>query len=793
MQLGKQRDKLMHADLDTICEEVLRLIKNQHNLLNELLEIPDLLKESSADDPIRTDSQAVKEWQELLNLEKQNVENREMTLAVIGTMKAGKSTTINAIVGLDILPNRNLPMTCLATLIRHLPGQKEPVLKFPKRKPIEEMINKIEVKLFSLYKENKLSLLDIYNTNDGIEVINNILGGKFRQIQNRYEGPKNISNFLKNLNDLMRLATDQYIKLNFPIQEYNNKNDLPTIEVEFSYLANIQQVNKGSFTLLDTPGPNEYKLAEQFTKIIRKQITSASAVLAVVDYSQLRGEAENTIRTELLNQIDYIDNRLFVLVNKFDQRRCTGDMEYDEVRQYILTNFLHNNNKKYQLPEERVYPVSSLHAYLSNRVMREIKAKGGLPSPDNGNEEYPWLEDFGKAALGVFWTEDIQNKKRVESAATELLRRSQFEQPITEVILKAASRAAFICSESANDRMLGIGEYVDKFLEARLMGLTESVENIHQLINNLAKSIKDVKNGEKEVEEASKTQEKYEDVKEKLKENLENYFKISEEELMKLENKRKLPPNNLQLEFSSEVEAKDVSDKIDKGIMRILYEYTQDLESKLKELSNHLEIEIPKTVEKKVGVILEEAAKKLNNDRFSILFTVPELHIEDDFLDLGLVLESSIQERIEQKPTMKKRKVDNFFWGSIPRFFGNIFNNDDWGYETSIGKNNVTCYVVDIKLKKENCFNKLDNNFTNFTNNSQGYFNEILKPVLDQYFNNLKIYLERFRGDLKDSLAIHKMSAKEQLERKERISELINRVELHKKLVKSIKQTVKQL
>lgn len=31
----------------------------------------------------------------------------EMVLAVVGTMKAGKSTTINAIVGTEILPNRN--------------------------------------------------------------------------------------------------------------------------------------------------------------------------------------------------------------------------------------------------------------------------------------------------------------------------------------------------------------------------------------------------------------------------------------------------------------------------------------------------------------------------------------------------------------------------------------------------------------------------------------------------------------------------------------------------------------
>jgi replication fork clamp-binding protein CrfC len=67
----------------------------------------------------------VKNWQEILNNEAQKVDKLEMVLAVVGTMKAGKSTTINAIVGSEILPNRNHPMTSLPTLIKHRIGQKE--------------------------------------------------------------------------------------------------------------------------------------------------------------------------------------------------------------------------------------------------------------------------------------------------------------------------------------------------------------------------------------------------------------------------------------------------------------------------------------------------------------------------------------------------------------------------------------------------------------------------------------------------------------------------------------------
>ncbi|MBP5975160.1 dynamin family protein [Brasilonema sp. CT11] len=139
---------MMHADLiEAIRKEVLRLISNQNDLLDELLEMPDLLKENSEDGQQRTDSNKVKKWKKIINDEAQKVNEQEMVLAVIGTMKAGKSTTINAIVGSEILPNRNHPMTSLPTLIRHKIGQKEPILYFSKYQPIEKMVHDIKEKL----------------------------------------------------------------------------------------------------------------------------------------------------------------------------------------------------------------------------------------------------------------------------------------------------------------------------------------------------------------------------------------------------------------------------------------------------------------------------------------------------------------------------------------------------------------------------------------------------------------------------------------------------------------------
>ena len=62
-----------------------------------------------------------------------------LVLAVVGTMKAGKSTTINAIVGREIMPNCNRPMTALPTLIRHVPGRVQPLLRPQKVQPLNHL------------------------------------------------------------------------------------------------------------------------------------------------------------------------------------------------------------------------------------------------------------------------------------------------------------------------------------------------------------------------------------------------------------------------------------------------------------------------------------------------------------------------------------------------------------------------------------------------------------------------------------------------------------------------------
>ena len=138
--------------INELCHEAQRLLSFSIEKLNEASNVPDILQqEKSPQTSLDFSVEGIKNQIEVLTGEQQKLTNKEMVLAVVGTAKAGKSTTINAIVGTEVLPNRNRPMTALPTLIRHTKGQKEPILYFPHTSPINRLMNTLKKEL----KNNK--------------------------------------------------------------------------------------------------------------------------------------------------------------------------------------------------------------------------------------------------------------------------------------------------------------------------------------------------------------------------------------------------------------------------------------------------------------------------------------------------------------------------------------------------------------------------------------------------------------------------------------------------------------
>ncbi|VDD97826.1 unnamed protein product [Enterobius vermicularis] len=210
-------------ELSQEAERLLQLSRQQLQLLEKMpLSVPG---DDAPQLALPWSQPNIAERHAMLNNELRKISQLEMVLAIVGTMKAGKSTTINAIVGTEVLPNRNRPMTALPTLIRHTPGQKEPVLHFSHVAPIDCLIQQLQ---------QRLRDCDIKHLTDVLE-IDKDMRALMQRIENGvafekyYLGAQPIFHCLKSLNDLVRLA--KALDVDFPFSAYAAIEHIPLLQL----------------------------------------------------------------------------------------------------------------------------------------------------------------------------------------------------------------------------------------------------------------------------------------------------------------------------------------------------------------------------------------------------------------------------------------------------------------------------------------------------------------------------------------------------------------------------------
>ncbi|HCT2457716.1 TPA: dGTPase, partial [Escherichia coli] len=296
-------------------------------------------------------------------------------------------------------------------------------------------------------------------------------------LKNEYHGEEEIFTGLASLNDLVRLAAAMGSE--FPFDEYAEVQKLPVIDVEFSHLVGMDEC-QGTLTLLDTPGPNEAG-QPQMEVMMRDQLQKASAVLAVMDYTQMNSKADEEVRKELNAIADVSVGRLFVLVNKFDEKDRNGDGA-DAVCQKVPAML--NSDV---LPASRVYPGSSRQAYLANRALHELRKNGTLPVDE------AWVDDFVREAFGRMKKDYVcKDSELATEGATDLWEGSLIDQLITEVILSSHSRAAALAVDSAAAKLMQNAENISEYLSLRHQGLMQSIQSLQAHITSLLEDIREI-------------------------------------------------------------------------------------------------------------------------------------------------------------------------------------------------------------------------------------------------------------------------------------------------------------
>ncbi|EMM6486201.1 dynamin family protein [Escherichia coli] len=780
----------MHEkNIALLCDEADRLLQLNINLLRQMVEEPDVLSDSKNENRLLFDKQKALKRIEELEGEQIKTARREMVLAVVGTMKAGKSTTINAIVGQEILPNRNRPMTSVPTLIRHVPGKTEPVLHLEHIQPVRNLLITLQEKLATPAGQQVAQTLQ--QTGDTRELLDILTDDGW--LKNEYHGEEEIFTGLASLNDLVRLAAAMGTE--FPFDEYAEVQKLPVIDVEFSHLVGMDAC-QGTLTLLDTPGPNEAG-QPQMEVMMRDQLQKASAVLAVMDYTQMNSKADEDVRKELNAIADVSAGRLFVLVNKFDEKDRNGDGA-DAVRQKVPAML--NSDV---LPASRVYPGSSRQAYLANRALHELRKNGTLPVDE------AWVDDFVREAFGRMKKDYVcKDSELATEGATDLWECSLIDQLITEVILSSHSRAAALAVDSAAAKLMLNAENISEYLSLRHQGLMQSIQSLQAHITSLLEDIREIADCQEQVtadvrmameEIDARTRELLTGVCTSLEEELNDYFrsgKRKEQQMLEEENSaqprernafaffhdifgtgnqhdrmRDFDPDSPEIKFSDRREALELMTQIESTVTSLHREAEAQFRPELEKIVSGIETGFRGTALYATENIAGRINTRLEDEGFTVKISFPAVSQLQTRLAVKTNLSALMEERTE---TVTRRRRQSGLWGKICGAFG----TSDWGWETY--KEDVSRSVININTVRKEVMSLTRAYFGELQASIEQDINQPVRREIDAFFCAFREKVEQLRNTLIQSSEDHKrdQQAQERLTRRlqalnERVPELI--------------------
>lgn len=788
-------------------EETLRLIDQLVRLTLDIEGVRELLRDPQPGKSRQLDKKSAVEQRRILENEQYKVERLEAVLSVVGTVKAGKSTVVNAIVGMELMPNRKLPMTTYPTFIRHDESCLEPRLSIPMAGAFTALIRELRP---------ALSAKPEFEAADEVlgRLSKDIESGKVFEVATFYEGRDAVMNALELVNDLTRLASLNGLEA--PVPSESSAAAFPAISVRFAHLPATSVGQGGRIALLDTPGPNEAGIGDALREIVSKAIAETSATLLVADFTQLKVEAADELQALVRDGLFDVVKRVFVFVNKFDEAR-SRDWSAEETKANVSKLLLNG-----EIPPERIFPVSALGGFLANAARRELESGGSLP-------DTWWAKDFarefagaGKAGERAF--ED--NAFALETAITGWSE-SGLEAPLREVISHAAKNAAIICLDAALEKVVQHSKTTYGFLGLREAAVTQTAEQLKIEVAELGEEITQVEIARaavlRQVDEAfttaskellalaagvehellavlsaflqsrrmSLTPEAYVQAKEQVKKwkkgqraNLKIAPRVLDERhrdplieldpeqdselMLVLERMAKENPTEVfsKEEFTTEAEALAALKAITGQVSTIIKEADVRLSFMISQHTQVLGGEIEAGVQHQLAPILSRAAERLKKN-FDVPVSFPGLGLvakektAPDLIQGGaLRAEQRTGERLKERDT-RVSKAQRFAGKAVGwlRLGGMFKKHGEWGHEKVTYKLGV--YVVDRSSINDQVQRFLGGFTDRMNTELQSYVREPVRQTVDQYFADLADYLDSFRNDLGDALVNKNLAAEE--------------------------------
>ncbi|CAF4626894.1 unnamed protein product [Rotaria sp. Silwood1] len=428
------------------------------------------------------------QYHNFFRCEIESVEKLELRMAIVGTMKAGKSTILNAIMGYDLLPSRNTAMTTLPTEILFSQDTQQPQLILK-----SELINMINIIARQLQLKSNESNLQIRlrNEEDLIKMVHNMSANEPMTLTTTTNESSKIVGSLKYINDVVRIS----IMLN--IENSIDSTWIPRLKVPLPHSFSIPQ---GEFIIIDTPGPNDNNLSSHLRQIVISELQKATLILVALEFigSDSNDEAKLQEDIETIREYRNTDgpSHLYALVNKIDQRIEGKHNSVEQTKAAVAM--------KYKIPLTHVHEISAMNAILSYTFRQEYKEleKNSHVTYEILRRETKSYKMFMQQALGQTWEQATEyiDVNFLPNIADKLWKKSNYDSFLQNALGIVSQQVMPICLTMALQKC---NYYIEKCYEKisiRKSCLDIGEKSLLETISRLEKDQQQLDSSRKETE-----------------------------------------------------------------------------------------------------------------------------------------------------------------------------------------------------------------------------------------------------------------------------------------------------
>lgn len=274
------------------------------------------------------------------------IDEPDLQIAIVGTIKAGKSTFINALFEENIASTDVTPETASLTKFRYSTKNKLEV-KFYNKKEWDELWESVK----KSEEKTKTKIFRDEFESSGAE-----------NIKNDYIGASDKIEEVSNIEELKK-----------KVKEYTSKNsEIHYFVKELIVYLNNENIHK-NVTIVDTPGLDD--VVDYRSKITRDYIKRANAVIVCVDSSSLRNDEYVTINKVFENIGDDF-YKVMILGTQIDNKNNPKEAWEKQIEEW--KKYLRDNYKNEDLLKNNIIGVSS---YVYSKV---IELENGKECDEDG-------------------------------------------------------------------------------------------------------------------------------------------------------------------------------------------------------------------------------------------------------------------------------------------------------------------------------------------------------------------------------------------------------------------------